>query len=98
MIRDLPATPLRHAACSERRIARTGDLRALEPRDRPDERLLNIGRQRSRDAVGINQRVAQPLRFEKDLMAVAVAEPLHLVFDRRAITGTATLDRAGKQG
>src|SRR5205085_4903804 len=57
----------------------------LEPRDRRYQGKLNVVRQRSRDAVRINRRIVEPLGLEKNLMAVAVAEPDDLVLDRRTI-------------
>ena len=67
------------------RIAGPPDLDLLKPGDRAQERLLDLGRQRGRDAVGIDGIVVQPLGLEEDLVAGAVGEADDLVLDRRAI-------------
>ena len=79
------------------RIAGPDDLDALQARDAAHEVALNVGRQRGRNAVGIDERIVEPLGLEEDLVAVAVGEALHLVLDRRAIARPPALDRAGEQ-
>src|SRR6185312_5039337 len=62
-----------------------------------DKLLLNVRRQRCRDAIGINERVAKTLGLKKDLVRVAISEPLHLVLDRGTITWPPARDRTGEQ-
>ena len=67
----------------------------LETRDGGDQRRLRLGRQRGRNAVGIDGRIVDALRLEEDLMALPIGEADHLVFDRGAIARAAAGDRAG---
>ena len=60
-----------------------------------EEFLLDLLRQGGRDAVWINGAVVQSLRFEENLMRLALLEPHHLVFDRGAIAGPPAGNRAG---
>ena len=67
------------------RVARTPDLDPLQAGDRAQERLLDLGGQGGRDAVGIDGIVVQPLGLQEDLVAGAVGEADDLVLDRRAV-------------
>ena len=60
-----------------------------------EELLLDILRQRGRNAVWIDGGVVQSFRFEENLMCLALLEPNHLVLDRRAIAWPPTRNRAG---
>ncbi len=62
-------------------VARPNDAGALETRDGGDQGRLHVLRQRRRDSVGVNGAVVEPLRLEKNLMTVALAEAHDLVFD-----------------
>ena len=53
--------------------------------------------QGGRDAVGVDRVVVEALRFQEDLVAVAVGEAHHLVLDRGAVARPAALDGAGEQ-
>ena len=68
-------------------VARPNHLHPLKARDSGQDRELNLLRQRSRDAVGIDGGVVEPFRLPEDLMAVAVAEADDLVLDRRTVAG-----------
>ena len=68
------------------------------PRILPHEILLHVHRQRRRNAVGIDERIVEPLGLKKDLVRVAVRKTLHLVLDRGTVARAPALDRAGKQG
>ena len=77
------------------RVARPDHRRLSSPGMVAEQRALHLFRQRCGDAVGINRVVVESLRLEENLMAVTLAEPHDLVFDRRAIARTATGDLAG---
>src|SRR5262249_31406513 len=55
------------------------------------------GGQRGGDAVGIDKRAVGGLRLQEDLMAVAVAEAVHLVLDGWAIAWSPAPDVATEQ-
>ena len=57
---------------------------------------LHVDRQRGRNPIGIDEMRSEALRFEEDLMPVAVAEAMDLVLDRRAIARSPAFDRTGK--
>ncbi|MGC0321911.1 hypothetical protein ABIG06_002540 [Bradyrhizobium sp. USDA 326] len=77
------------------RVARPHHLHPLQAWDAGEDRKLDLLRQRGRDAIGIDRRIVEPFRLQKDLMTVAVAEADDLVLDRRAITRPGALDLAG---
>ena len=68
------------------RVARPHELRILQTGNRRNECVLNFFRQRRRNSVRINGVIVEAFRFEKNLMAVALAEFDDLIFDRRTIT------------
>ncbi len=71
------------------RIAPLGNAGLLETTNTVNHGLLDIARQRRRDAVGIDRSRIEPLRLKEDLVAVAVGETANLVLDRRAIARAA---------
>ena len=73
-------------------IARTDHPHPLKAGNRGQNRQLHLFRQRGRNAVGIDRRVVESFRLQKDLMSVAVAEADDLVLDRRAIARSGALD------
>ena len=79
------------------RIAGLIDLDPFKAVDRPQKCELHIDRQRGRYPVGINGAVIQPFRLEKDLMAVAIAKAVDLVFDRRAVARPLPLESRRKR-
>ena len=62
-------------------VAGPNDAGALETGNGGDQGRLHVLGQRGRDSVGINGGVVEPLRLEKNLMTVALAEAHDLVFD-----------------
>ena len=78
-------------------VSGLNNLGALKPRDRADEVVLHVFWKRGGDAVGVDEGGFEAFWLEEDLVAVAIAEALHLVFDRRAIAWTAAFDRASKE-
>ena len=75
-------------------VTRPDHPRGFEPRDGRQEFVLNVLRQRGRDAVGVDGVVVETFGLEKDLVAVALLEAHHLVLDRGAIARADTLDGA----
>src|SRR3546814_9242085 len=73
-------------------------LDRLEPFHRAQHRELNVGGERSRNPIRIDEEAVEPLGFEKHLMPVAVGEAVDLVLDRRAVTRPRRPDRAREQG
>ena len=59
--------------------------------------MLHVFWKRGGNAVGVDEGGFEAFGLEEDLVAVAIAEALHLVFDRRAIAWTAAFDRASKE-
>jgi hypothetical protein len=59
--------------------------------------VLNIDREAGRDTVRIIDGGIQTVRLEEHLMALFVAEPVDLVFYRRAVAWPNALDDPGKQ-
>ena len=53
----------------------------LQPRDRRHQRELDLFRQRGGDAVGVDGRVVESLRLQKDLVPIALAKADDLVLD-----------------
>ena len=76
------------------RVAGDANLDPLKALDRPQQRDLDIGWERGRQAVRVNRRIVETFGFEKDLMPVAVAEAVDLVLDRGAIARSAPGDIA----
>ena len=70
-------------------------LRLLQPGNGRKERKLHVLGQRGGDTIGINGVVVETFRLEEDLMALALLEAHHLVFDRRAIARADAPDVAG---
>ena len=66
--------------------------RVLEAGNGFQQETLDVLGERRGDAVGINGGIVQAFRLKKDAVAVAVAEPHHLVLDGRAVAGTGRLD------
>jgi hypothetical protein len=73
-------------------VARTADLDIFQARDRSQERLLDLGRQRGRDAIWIDRVVIEAFGLEEDLVGRAVGEADDLVLDRGAIARADALD------
>jgi hypothetical protein len=69
-------------------------LRALEPRQRVNKIVLNIPRERHREAVQVNLVDVYSFRLEVDLMTLAVREPHDLVFERWAVARSHALNLA----
>ena len=67
----------------------------FKSRNRRDQRMLHVFRQRRRDAVRINGVIVETFRLQENLMAVALAEFDDLVFDRRTITRARARDLSG---
>ena len=63
------------------RVAWTQDMRLLAALHRVYEGKLDIEGQRGRDAVGIDLRCPEALRFEEDEVALALGEAHDFVFD-----------------
>ena len=78
-------------------IAGHGDLHRFQPFNAAHHRNLHVGRQRCRNAVGIDCRVIQAFGFKKDLVPVTVAKTMDLVLDRGAVARPLRFDRPGKQ-
>ena len=76
-------------------VAGTRDVRALQSADRVDELELHVEWQARGNAVRVEFVGLQVLGLDKYLVAVALCEPHHLVFDGRAVPGTDALDLAG---
>ena len=74
------------------RVARSDHSCTLEPGDRLQQGLLDLGGEAGGNAVGIDGIVVQPLRLEEDLMMVAIGKPHHLVLDGGTITRPTTGD------
>src|SRR5262249_33389173 len=75
-------------------ITRAQDFGGSEPGDRGEQLSLHLFWQRRRDSVGVDRRIVESLRLEKNLMSVALAEADDLVLDRGAIARPAALDLA----
>ena len=73
-------------------VTGTQHSRSFQSRNGLEQAALHILRQGGRDPVRIDRVVVEPLGLEKDLVAVAVAEPADLVFDRWAIARATALD------
>src|SRR5688572_27830711 len=73
-------------------IAGSEDDAVLEPRNRPDESLLDILGQRGGNPVGIDGRIIEALGLEKDLMRLPILEPHDLVLDRGTVARSRTFD------
>ena len=71
-------------------------LRLLQAAHGAQGRLLHLRRQRTGEAVEIDQVAVQPLRLQEQLMAAAVGEAHHLVFDGGAVARPGAADAAGK--
>ena len=80
------------------RVARLEDACLLEPGNAPHHGRLNVLGQRGRDAVGIDGRIVQTLRFQEDLVRVPIGKAYDLVLDRRAIAWALPLDHAAIHG
>src|SRR3546814_13641338 len=93
-----PSTTLFQSMVILDRIARHDHLDRLEPFHRAQHRELNVGGERSRNPIRIDEEAVEPLGFEKHLMPVAVGEAVDLVLDRRAVTRPRRPDRAREQG
>ena len=63
------------------RIAGFDHLYTGEARHRAQHCVLHIDRQRSADPVGINQMSAKPLRFQENLMPIAITKAMNLVLN-----------------
>ena len=74
------------------RIAGDDHRHLLQPRQRAQEVLLHLRRQRCAEAIGIDQRRIQPFRLQKDLVPIPVAEADDLVLDGGAIARPPPLD------
>jgi len=60
------------------RVARARHLRALQARDRPDDRELHLFRQAGGEARSGRSGMVASLRLHEDLVPVPVGEPDHL--------------------
>ncbi len=77
------------------RVGRAEDLGPLQPRKGPDDFLLEIGRQRHRQAAQVGPLRLQPLWFDEDLVPLPLRESDHLVLYRGAVARTPSEDGAG---
>src|SRR5258706_9639156 len=60
-----------------------------------DDAILDVWRERGRDAVQVEPGMRETLRLDEDLVAWLVGEADDLVLDRRAVAGAGRLDLAG---
>src|SRR5699024_768788 len=79
------------------RIGISHNLRMLQPRYRTVHLILYILREGTGHSADIHLIRIFSLRFDKYLMPVFICEFYDLVFDRRTIPRSGSLDRAGKQ-
>src|SRR6478672_7993852 len=64
------------------RVTRPSDLHPLQARNGANELVLDVRRERGRNAVRIDQRIVQALGLEENLVRVAIREALYLALDR----------------
>src|SRR5205814_7261020 len=79
------------------RIARSRDHGTLQAWDAGKELLLHVLGQGRRNPVWIDEAIRESLGLEENLVRRTIAEALHLVLDRRTISGAAPLDRSREQ-
>src|SRR5882672_12239286 len=78
-------------------VARTRDVRALEPHDGAHELVLHVEGQTRGYPVGVDLVSIQALGLDEDLMRGLVREAHYLVFHRRAVARANALDQTGEQ-
>ena len=74
------------------RVARPQHHGVLEARQRVNELLLDLARQRHREAVDVDLVDVEAFRLEIDLVPLPVGEPHDLVFERRTVARTDALN------
>ena len=77
-------------------IARLDDFTSLQPGYAAHQSQLDIRGERRGNSIGVDEPAIQTLGFEKDLVPIAIAEAVDLVFDRRTIARPPALDCPGK--
>ena len=79
-------------------VARTQDVRVLQPGHGAHQLVLNVKRQAGGDAVGVVLVGRQAFRLQKNLVAVFVGKAVDLVFHTGAIARANTIDLAREHG